>query len=222
MFAVLFIVYACITNSKNKYLQLNVLSLIVAFLSIAVSGRSYAHYGIILIPFFILPVLLTVNPLMEHLKEATVTIEKQGALIAVLIVLCLGVLITPVYNFYCSLKKPADYGSVVKYLTENTSEDADVLVIGNAVKINNYSGRRTGNKFFYQFPPMNVSDKLCDEFFEQLKDNPPDYIIDLAENENYYKGDNYQRITEYLHDVCENGTYKVEGYKSYTVYIRIG
>lgn len=222
VFSVLFIVYACITNAKNKYLQLNILTLIVAFLSIAVSGRSYAHYGIILIPFFVLPVLLTVDPLMKHLKEATVTIEKKGAMIAVLIVLCLGVLFAPVYSFYDSLKEPANYGSIVKYITENTSEDSDVLVIGNAVKINNYSGRRTSNKFFYQFPPMNVSDKLCDEFLEQLKNNPPDYIIDLAENENYYKGDNYQRITEYLNNACVAGVYKSEERKGYTVYIKVG
>ena len=51
-----------------------------------------------------------------------------------------------------------------------------VLVIGNSSWYYLLSGRKTENRFFYQLPPMEISDGLRDYFYEELRQKPSDWI----------------------------------------------
>ena len=49
---------------------------------------------------------------------------------------------------------------VAVYLQENTTEDENVFMMGNNCVYYLQSGRYTTNRFFYQTPIINVSDKM--------------------------------------------------------------
>ena len=112
------------------------------------------------------------------------------------------------------------------FLCSNTKKEDDVLVLGNNVLTYINSDRHTTNKFFYQEPPIDVSDKLYQEFISELEINPSDYIINLSLGESSYPEkesetlENHQRIIEYLNIECEKGIYTLEKYDDFQVYIR--
>ena len=223
-----FVVYSLVSNRRNKYLWLNALALLFAYLSAAVSGRLYRHYGIILIPFFIIPAVLSVAPLMEKTKEISTPLNKKSATVFVIVLSLLCVAFYPSSRFYVKLKKPASGGEIYSYLSKETTENDDVLFLGNKVYGYLRSNRHTKNKFFYQEPPIDVSDKLYDEFISELSSNPSDYIINLRTNDQADPSEeidaeaknNHQKVIDYLNGECEKGLYKLEKHNSFQVYVR--
>ena len=63
------------------------------------------------------------------------------------------------------------------YLKENTRPENDVLIIGNISWYYLLADRKTENRFFYQLPPAEISDQLRDEFYQELRQKPSDWIV---------------------------------------------
>lgn len=225
---IFFIVYSLIINYKNKVLWVNNITLLFAYLSATISGRSYPHYGIILIPFFIIPTVLTISPFLEKTKEISMPIAKKRTLTFVIILSLLCVVLYPSYFFYVKLKEPKTPDKLLDYLSSETSDGDDVLILGN--KVYNYinSNRYTKNKFFYQEPPIDISDKLYEEFITDLVSEPSDYIINLKSEDSLYESEksdsetesNHQKVIEYLNNECEKGLYELEKHDGFQVYVR--
>ena len=70
----------------------------------------------------------------------------------------------------------AEDDHLTAYLKENTNAEDDVLIIGNSSWYYLLSDRKTENRFFYQLPPMEISDGLRDDFYEELRRKPSDWI----------------------------------------------
>lgn len=226
-----FIVYSLIINYKNNVLWVNVITLMFAYLSAAISGRSYPHYGIILIPFFIIPAVLTISPLLEKTKEISIPLAKKRTLTFVVILSLLCVAFYPSYRFSVKLREPKEPNELLDYLSSETSNEDDVLVLGNSVYTYINSNRYTKNKFFYQEPPIDVSDKLYEEFITELGSKTSDYIINLKSDDSLDKSEkkdseadsnqsNHQKVIDYLNDECEKGIYQLEKHDSFQVYVR--
>jgi hypothetical protein len=212
-----FIIFSVLAQPQKKFLIINYFGLFVAFLSSAISGRSYMHYCIIFIPFFIIPAVLTINTIMEKVKS-DINIPKSKAIVLIIIAFCLiGTMIYPTYGFYNKKTNASDNNEVVEYLVKSTQSEDDVLILGNSVAYYLESDRSTKNKFFYQFPPVTVSDKLYDEFIKELNDSPSDYIVRFGSHEG---NENWARINDYLNEKCKNGVYVFEEHNSFEVYIK--
>ena len=79
--------------------------------------------------------------------------------------------------------RPRYNDGVVPYLTKQTEESDDILIIGNYAWPYLAADRTTQNRFFFQWPPIQVSDELYRQFLEELDRHPSDVVI-LAEHEN--------------------------------------
>ena len=82
-----------------------------------------------------------------------------------------------------SSKKERYDDGVVSYLKANTEPDDDVLIIGNYAWPYLAADRKTDNRFFFQWPPISVSEELFQEFLNDMEAHPSDIVI-LAEHEN--------------------------------------
>lgn len=222
-----FITYSLLLNYKNKILWVNLITLLFAYISAAISGRSYPHYGIILIPFFLIPTVLSVAPLMEKTKEISVKIAQKRIIIPVVLLCALCIAIYPPYrSFYVKLQEPIVHNEIYDYLSSETTEKDDVLILGNSVYTYLNSNRFTENKFFYQDPPIDVSDKLYQEFIFELENSPSDYIINQSVSDTPYSEEesdtvaNHQKVIDYLNSECEKGIYQLETFDSFQVYVR--
>ena len=65
----------------------------------------------------------------------------------------------------------------MRYLREETGPAEDILSLGNSCRYYLLADRATEGRFFYQTPPIELSEALCQEFYDELEKNPPDRII---------------------------------------------
>ena len=79
------------------------------------------------------------------------------------------------------------------------------------------SGRNTNNKFFYQIPPVNISDDLYSEFLNELSENESDYIVISGQKaERILPNSIYKEIDE----ICAQKKYMVNQSDGFYVYYR--
>ena len=221
-----FVVYSLLINYKNKIIWLNFITLLFAYLSAAISGRSYLHYGIILIPFFVIPAVYTIIPFLEKTKEISFPIKRKSVITLISLVCLLCMAVNPAVYIKNNINVTNNHNPINDYLSANTTEKDDVLVLGNNVSTYISSDRQTKNKFFYQNPPIDVSDKLYQEFISELESNQSDYIINQYARDSSYSEQesetitNHQKVIEYLNNECEKGIYVLEEYENFQVYVR--
>ena len=163
---------------KNIGVVANFLAYLFTFYFVIISGRSYNHYAIILLPFFALPIAILLESLVNSLSNKT---DLRKFKINQFCFFGIIILFAAVYCLDC-LKIRKNYFSpenlaIVQYLKNNTATDADVLVIGNSVRYNIEAKRFTNQRFFYQTPILIVNKDFFQEFKDSVFLNKPDYII---------------------------------------------
>lgn len=212
--SVFFMAYAAFAERKSKSLWVNFAALAFAFLSSAVGGTNYIHYGIILIPFFVLPAVISIEPLVGLAAKNTGGVKK-GVETAAAVICCVGIVAVPAASLYRAKGAKAQPDKVCEYVEANTAEDSDVLVLGNQCSVYLKTGRKTENKFFFQEPPIKVSGEIYDEFMAELESKPSDHIILY---DGYY--DKSERVVAYLDGKCESGEYRLEDCDGFDVYVK--
>lgn len=218
-----FIVYSFCVYFKKKIIWVNTITLLFAFFSSAISGRSYPHYGIIFIPFFVIPALLTILPFMEKTRSISSPVSKKGIIAAVVAISLMSVLLHPILYIKNNMNTSQEHNELHNYLITNTTEDDDVLILGDNVNDYISANRSTNNKFFYQEPPIDISDKLCDEFIYEINKNQSNYIINSGFTEPKNSGaiSNHQKVIAFLNQECKNRIYKLEKHDGFQVYVRM-
>lgn len=216
---VFIILYTSVTNIKNKCVWLNIITLLVTIAASVISGRSYLHYLIVIIPFFVIPTALFLPVIMEKTSEARSIICKKYVSVSIVSLCILGLIMPSVYDIYINIRVGKQPNEICEYFTKETSTDDDVLILGNDVNYYLQTNRSTNNKFFYQYPPIEVSEKIYAEFIEQLNDKPSDYIIDIANNP-FRSSESYKSILKYLNEECDKGNYELVSYDKFQIYIR--
>lgn len=173
------------------------------------SGRPYYHYGITLIPTMVVPCILVMRELADSIslhKEKYMTAIAAGFFVIQLAVSVLG-------------GRASDMSELAAYLQENTEKTEDVLIIGNSCNGYLESNRTTKNKFFYQTPPINISDELYEEFMTELANEMPDTILVIGEKKAAAaKENNWANVCKKLDTWTDEGVYSCEEYEDYFVY----
>ena len=218
--ATLGIVYSVFAHSKSALLRVNLVSLAFAYISASISGRAFKHYGIVLIPFFVIPLTLFVCDFLKKAKNVKVSTLKKS----VLVFICVLSISLVISDTEVSLEKftPDDgVDEVVEYITDVSSEDDDVLVIGNDVSYYFKFNRGTENKFFYQTPPIEVSDEIYEQFIEEMKEHPSDFIVTRKQKHTEEEPSAEALIINGLwHEYDTTGLYDLKELDDYYIFVR--
>ena len=209
------IVVSLVHERKNKLQWLNLWFFVVSLLLMQLSGRDSLYYLLILLPALILPASGLFDAL-QHLLDRRVKRANHNSMV---IVLCYLMLATAaVAHRAVSNLRPRYNDGVVAYLTEQTEETDDVLIIGNYAWPYLAADRTTQNRFFFRWPPIQVSDELYREFLAELNQHPSDFII-LAEHENAeLKIPGEGKIDNMLVMLTDQG-YQKEQHEGFSAYI---
>ena len=158
---------------RRKLLWYNLLFYAVSVVSAAMSGRLYFHYAIVMLPAVVLPFGCCFDRASRMQQNRSGSRETNPAvLLATCILLVAGAIS---YRLVFSGSVEDDHLTV--YLKENTRPENDVLIIGNSSWYYLLADRKTENRFFYQLPPAEISDQLRDEFYQELRRKPSDWIV---------------------------------------------
>ena len=166
------VIITLLTNPGKKVLWANLLFFIVSLFFVALSGRGYYHYAIILLPAFTLPFAVLFDLTDKLLRNDNNTTSRPGVVIvSSLLILALAC----IYRGISAGPEPDD--PLVEYIQKKTSEDDDVLILGNSCWYYLMTGRKTENRYFYQLPPAEISKEIYDGFINELTEHPSKLVI---------------------------------------------
>lgn len=165
---------------------------LLEFIMLSMSGMTYDHYGMVLIPLIATPLAIGMGNINEN--------DKNRMPFAAI---CLIVFIT-VPNWMDLVENiPDQYGQ--DYESENLSSaqeisniilaygepDDTLSVYGNWDSIHVKTRLLSTSKYTYQFPIGVVNTKILDNYFENIEENQPDWLVVEA-------GRMDEKIAEYI------------------------
>lgn len=168
------IVLTLMLRPKNRLLWANALFFAVSLYSVSMSGRSYYHYVIVLLPAFILPltVLFDITGGWMSGKEPHGDPARPGAIVLSSLLILVGAFL---YRGFSSGEPWLD--PAVRYISEHSEKDDDILVLGNSCWYYLEAERKTDNRYFYQLPPAEISDPIYDDFIRELEAKPSRLVL---------------------------------------------
>ena len=175
------IIGIAIFTKKTLLNILYFLSLLVTLLFICISGQTYGHYGIVIVPLLIIPAAYLGKACDKARAE-----NHLGTVFLSLILLVYTVLPTwsslitggiSLYQNRGSSDLAPDVSLICDWIHENTSPDDPVLVCGNRNDIYNQSGRFAPTQYSYQSPICSINPEMEAEFFRELEENKPAAIF---------------------------------------------
>lgn len=171
---------------KDKRIYLNCTYCIYQLITltlICMSGMSYAHYGIILIPAIAYPFSIVFSKL-EHLSEKNIA----SVLTVIISVYLLSTQIMPnwieliqtipeIYQDRANTHFSDITLSVANYITDHTSDNEKISVYGNWDFIYILSNRNHATKYSYQFPIGKIKPSILADYIKQLEYDMPKIIV---------------------------------------------
>ena len=177
--------------SKNRLLLWAVIALAVELVFAGLSGMNYQHYFILCIP----PVCVLVCWFGER-SFAILRIRVSDCAAKLFVVVFLTICSLPLLNTYRASyepRTPSAYTKTAAFLEENTTEEDFILVWGSRSAIYVMTERNAPTAYFNERPLYLFGDYVeagkWDEFLDDLKRNPPKYIIDTDESHLPFIGD---------------------------------
>ncbi|MBE7005483.1 MAG: hypothetical protein E7425_14595 [Ruminococcaceae bacterium] len=140
----------------------------------SISGRGYVHYGITLMPLYVLPVAFLLHAFNDATKgHILVTIVSMAAMVGLLI---------PWLRYIVQLPKLAPENNTIEYaisafINENTEPGDVIISCGNTDVFYLYSDRMAASKYSYQLPIGEANPAIYGEFIEELSGNLPKVVI---------------------------------------------
>ena len=223
-FAVVSVLVTLIPCRNNKLYLINFLVLAVSLPFTFMSGRFDLNYGIVLLPYLV-PFFVCTIEVLYRLAEKIVKLELPLKFMEnKLLIVAMGVVVFVAFHIQSDeIFLTAKAEEIRDYIEETTNESDDVLILGSQ-GMNYYflSDRRTDNKYFYQFPPLKISDDLCVDFLREMNDKPSDTII-VLESRDYWldREDNLGIIYDFLENKVSEGEYICEDSEEFFTYHRV-
>lgn len=199
--AIVIIVYSCKKNELFHWVYLGYE--IVGLLLICMSGQSFAHYGMVLVPMLVYPFSLLLSG--ESVKERT-------WLLAFVLYLAVAQVIP---TWIGGIDKTAEYllaenktrertdavGQICTYIKKNSDKDDRIVVWGNWNIIYVQSERLPASKYSYQAPIGSIDERIIIDFFEEINETKPRMIVvpngrKLGSMEGFLEGNGYECVYE--------------------------
>lgn len=166
---------------------------------LCISGRTYSHYGMILIPVLSYPVAILLDAAERNAKGTSAIVIYFVAVFA--LPSWLGGLDRAMecYAEREEVERTDTIGNVVNLVENITDENDRIAVWGNWNIIYVLSHRKPASRYSYLFPIADIDEDIYIEYFEELEENIPKCIIiqpdtDLGRMEEFlYRHPEYQR-----------------------------
>jgi len=159
------------------------INLPIEIILITISGRSILHYYLTPLPVmailagtlvYTVPFLVGKIPHMDSQK-----IQRWGPGIVLAIILLGQFGQVQYYPQYVSILSDNDYAPVIDYVSKNTNEGDQILLIGAESVVNFLARREAPTRYVYQYPLALLGRRpMFEEYFNQILANKPTLIID--------------------------------------------
>lgn len=159
------------------------INLPIEIILITVSGRSILHYY--LTPLPVMAILGgTLVYTVPFLAGRILQVDSQKILSWFRAAVLATVLIGQIgqihyYPQYVHILSDNDYAPVIDYVSKNTNENDQVLLIGAESVVNFLARREAPTRYVYQYPLALLGRRpMFEEYFNQILENKPTLIID--------------------------------------------
>lgn len=146
-----------------------------------ISGRKFPHYGVILIPCYIVPLTQIIKNILSinKLKFKVALVALTSFIIGIA---CKDPIITQIGEIKKQFIEDLNLNTEVsEYIIENTEVTDNILVLGNKCNIYNATGRRYYGKYEYQLPIMIIDKRITEEIVEDIEKNKPKVIVYIGD-----------------------------------------
>lgn len=215
----------CLVTAKRccSFDCLYMVYIIFALTAICISGQQYGHYGMVLIP-------VTVYPLVLILKGARETISPQRLrrwivfLAAGLVLLSMMPLAQQFYGYLKSgynlmdVRVDKDLANIMVEIAKRTDEQDRISVFGNEGIIYVASHRLPSGVYSYQSPIANVDNRIGEKYFTNLQAYKPKLIVVIKQTANEPIFSHWSKLMiDFLRTECYSDVYEND---KYAVYVR--
>jgi 4-amino-4-deoxy-L-arabinose transferase-like glycosyltransferase len=155
----------------------------IEIILITISGRSILHYYLTPLPVMAIltgTLLYTIPFLVRKIPRLDSQRIQHWAPVVVLAIIVLGQFgQVKYYPDYVRILSDNDYAPVIDYVSNNTNEDDQVLLIGAESIVNFLARRDAPTRYVYQYPLALLGRRpMFEEYFNQILENKPVLIID--------------------------------------------
>ena len=145
-------------------------TLLLSLYAVGMSGRTYGHYAMILLPCFISTAAVLLRLADQRLGSRWAVLLLTGlALLAGAPKYAAGFVINIADTFR---EKPGER-EIIDYIQEYSAADDNVLVLGNYCMYYLGADRRTESRLFYQTPVLDVREEYRQELLEDCTQGRP-------------------------------------------------
>lgn len=182
-------------NEKYGYNLAYLICMILQICLLSLSGMTYKHYGMTLLPLYIYPLCI----LFKYIENYA----SKDAKLVVIVYLLLVYIIPPwtdiALNTYKDIleglnynkneiinlnahtkdeiEKSSQFNNFIEYIQKNTTENDCITIFGNENYIYNFAHRKSASKYSYQHPIINLDVNIENEYFSDLNTTKPKIII---------------------------------------------
>lgn len=201
-------------HKEKRYFHIGYICyMAVTLLFVCMSGQVYRHYGMTLLPALIYPYsLMGADFWKVDWKKKIPYLLVAGYVFVEAAVLNGRIMCISAYwditqqNVY----EDRQISAIAVFLQENTTEEDLISVYGNRNLIYNLSGRQSASKYSYQKPIGEVEPEIMDEYYEDLEENKPKFIVLASEKDErmkkFLKENNYKSAIRF--DIYQIYKYK--------------
>ena len=172
---VISLILVLINREKRMLCVMNLVFQLVNITLIGIAGKGFDHYGLMLIPGYVLTLAMS----LEYLNRKT----ASGRLLAIVVIITVTLMI-PWMKFITNdlADKHADryYNTeslAAAMIWDNTHQDDNIIVCGNCDRIYIEAERKAASKYSYQLPVGDKDLRIFEEFLEDLEKNEPEALV---------------------------------------------
>lgn len=185
-FSSLFLFQACliamivsfVTGKENRFTDgAYIFYMLINLPLLAMSGLTYGHYGMLLIPSLILPAAKIVNFIGK-----TDNCALTGFAVIFLVI---NAFLHPIARTALSIREcliskgrvQGSAGELIDVIVENTDPDDRISVYGKDDWIYVLSERMHATRYSYQYPISMVRPEIWDEYWEEMREEQPVLLV---------------------------------------------
>lgn len=173
--------YLCVVRKKLLDYAYG-MGILISLILISISGKSYGHYGITLVPLLGYPFGVIGRMIENELKRGSSWIVA-GLLILMSVSVfpawleITGCAVESYIQRDMQFEETDIRNKIINVVAENTTEDDFITVYGNMDVIYARSRRLSASKYSYQDPIGGINSAVYDEYFAELEETSPKLII---------------------------------------------
>ena len=175
-------------TQAHPLLLIALVNLPIEVFFITISGRSILHYYLTPLPVMAIlagTLVYTLPVLAEEIRHIdSQKIQRWGPVVVLAVILLGQWGQVRYYPAYVRILRDNGHAPIIDYVSKNTSEGDQILLIGAESVVNFLARRESPTRYVYQYPLATLGRRpMFEEYFGQILENKPVIIIDTRGRE---------------------------------------